>query len=169
MREEKKQICDEYVGRLQAAAYFIVVEYSGLKVSPFAELRARLNEVEGEVHVVKNSIFKIAVAQTGIEDLGTSLRGQLAVVSGEREITSAAKVLKNFAEEFEKPEMLFGFVGKDRLDAKAVQRIADLPPLEGLRANLVGLIQTPARQLAILLQTPARQLACVIKARSDQD
>lgn len=169
MREEKKQISAEYLERLQSSSYFIVVDYSGLKVSHFAELRHRLGEVGGELHVVKNSIFKIAAAESGIEDLGTPLRGQLAVVSGEREITGAAKALKNFAEEFEKPAMLFGFMGSERLDENAVRRIADLPPLEGLRASLLGLIQTPSRQLACLLQTPARQLACVLKARSEQD
>ncbi len=168
MREEKKLISAEYLERLQASPYFIVVDYNGLKVDQFAELRAKLREAGGEIHVVKNSIFKIAAAEVGIEDLGAPLRGQLAVVTGEREISGAAKALKTFSEEAEKPDVLFGFMGEDRLDADGVRRIADLPPLDVLRSNLVGLIQTPARQVATVLQTPARQLAQVLKAKSDQ-
>jgi len=168
MREEKKQISADYLERLQSSPYFIVVDYNGLKVDQFAELRSRLSGAGAEVHVVKNSIFKIAAAESGIEDLGTPLRGQVAVVTGEQEISGAAKVLKNFAGEFEKPEVHFGFMGSERLDADGVRRIADLPPLDVLRAKLVGLIQTPARQIATILQTPARQLAQVIKAKSEQ-
>lgn len=169
MREEKKQISAEYLERLQASPYFIVVDYNGLKVDQFAELRSKLTAAGGEIHVVKNSIFKIAAKEAGIEDLGTPLRGQVAVVTGENEISGAAKALKTFAEEAEKPDVLFGFMGADRLDADGVRRIADLPPLEVLRSKLAGLIQTPARQLATIVQTPARQLAQVLKAKSEQE
>ncbi len=168
MREEKKQISAEYLGRLEASPYFIVVDYNGLKVDQFAELRARLSASGGEIHVVKNSIFKIAAAEAGIEDLGVPLRGQVAVVTGDSEISGAAKALKTFASEFEKPEIIFGFMGSDRLDADGVKRIADLPSLDVMRAKLAGLIQTPARQVATILQTPARQLAQVLKAKSEQ-
>ncbi len=168
MRLEKKQISAEYLERLQSSPYFIAVNYNGLKVDQFASLRCQLIEVDSEIHVVKNSIFKIAAVGAGIEDLGGVLRGQIAVVTGQREIFGAAKVLKNFAEEFEKPVILFGFMGNDRLDAVGVNRIADLPSKAELRAMLVGLIQMPARRLAAVIGTPARQLALVLKARSEQ-
>lgn len=168
MRLEKKQISDEYLERLQSSPYFIAVNYNGLKVDPFAKLRRRLLDADSEIHVVKNSIFKIAAVGAGIGDLGGLLRGQIAVITGQQEIFGAAKALKNFAEEFEKPVILFGFMGSERLDAGKVNRIADLPSKAELRAMLVGLIQTPARRLATVIETPARQLALVLKARSEQ-
>ena len=117
MREEKKLITKEYVERLNASPYFIVVNYEGLKVAQFEELRNRLAGAGAEVHVFKNSIFKAAAKEAGIEDLGQALTGQLAAVTGEGEVTGAAKTLKNFRAEFEKPEWQFGFVDNDRLDA----------------------------------------------------
>jgi len=168
MREEKKQISAEYLERLQSSPYFIVVDYNGLKVDQFAALRAKLQEAGGEIHVVKNSIFKIAAKESGIEDLGAPLRGQVAVVTGEQEISGAAKAIKDFAKECEKPDVLFGFMGDDRLDADGVNRIADLPSLDVLRAQLVGVIQTPGRQIATILQTPASQLAQVLKAKAEK-
>ncbi len=168
MRLEKKRISAEYLERLQSSPYFIAVDYNGMRVDEFAELRRRLHGAGGKIHVVKNSIFKIAAAAAGMEDLGGALKGQIAVATGEREISGAAKVLKNFAEEFEKPVILFGFMGRERLDAGGVNRIADLPSLEELRAALIGGIQAPARQLATLLKTPASQLAQILKAKSEQ-
>ena len=68
MREEKKLITKEYVDRLNSSPYFIVVNYEGLKVDEFEELRNRLANSQAELHVVKTSIFKIAIQATGIEN-----------------------------------------------------------------------------------------------------
>ena len=123
MREEKKLITREYVERLNASPYFIVVNYEGLKVDQFEELRNRLADASAEVHVFKNSIFKTAANETGIEDLGQELSGQLAAVTGEGEITGAAKILKNFTAEFDKPEWHFGFLDNDRLGRRPDQDV----------------------------------------------
>ena len=51
---------------------------------------------------------------------------------------AAAKVVKEFAENAGKPKIRFGFVGEERLEADAVLRIADLPSIEVLRSQLLG-------------------------------
>jgi large subunit ribosomal protein L10 len=169
MREAKKNISAEYLERLNASPYFIVVEYQGLKVGQFAELRQRLDGAKAELHVVKNRIFNIAAKEAGLEeDLKGELRGQTAVVTGSSEISAAAKILKNFESEFEKPNIRFAYMGQTRLDEKEVKIIADLPSLDELRAKIVGVIQAPAQKLATLINTPGTQLAQVIKAKSEK-
>ena len=165
MREEKKLITQEYVERLKNSPYFIVVNYEGLKVDQFEELRNRLADCNSEMHVVKNAIFKIAAQETGVEDLGQALAGQLAAVTGEGEITGAAKVLKNFKAEFEKPEWHFGFLDDERLDADQIKPLADLPSLAELRAKLLGTIQAPASKLVRTLVEPGSSLARVVRAK----
>ena len=65
MRPEKQSLTKEYLARLNASPFFIVVDYRGLKVSQITELRKRLNQAGAEVHVVKNSIFRIAAKEAG--------------------------------------------------------------------------------------------------------
>ncbi|MFN7140476.1 MAG: 50S ribosomal protein L10 [Limisphaerales bacterium] len=168
MRAEKQFISSEYLGRLNASPFFIVVDYTGLKVGPVTELRKRLNGAGAEIHVVKNSIFKIAAKEAGVPDLG-SLAGQLAVVTGQKDISAAAKIVKTFSSEFEKPKIKFGFLNNQRLEADDVNALADLPSLEVLRGKLLGVLQAPATKLAVLLNTPASQLARVLKARVDKE
>lgn len=168
MRAEKQIISKEYFARLNASPFFLVVDYTGLKVAALTELRKRLAKAGAEIHVVKNSIFRVAANEAGLGDLGGSLAGQLAVVTGAKDISAAAKVLKTFAAEFEKPKFRFGYLGNDRLEADAIRALADLPPLENLRAQLMGLINMPATQLVQMLSTPATQLALVIKAKADK-
>lgn len=168
MRAEKQFISQEYLARLNNSPFFIVVDYQGLKVGPVTELRKRLNKAGAEIHVVKNSIFRIAAKEAGIEDLGGPLSGQLAVVTGQRDVSAAAKVVKTFSAEFEKPKIKFGFLNNQRIEATTVVQLADLPSIEVLRGKIVGLINTPATRLAQILNTPGSQLARVIKAKSEK-
>jgi len=167
MRVEKQIISKEYVSRLNASPFFIVVDYTGLKVGPVTELRKRLVKAGAEIHVVKNSIFKIAAKEAGVE-LG-SLAGQLAVVTGQKDVSSAAKVIKTFSSEFEKPKIRFGVLNNQRLEAADVNALADLPSIEVLRGKLLGVLQAPATKLAVLLNTPASQLVRVLQAKADKD
>lgn len=168
MRLEKKFINEEYVARLNRSPFFIVTDYTGLKVQHFTELRKRLRKSGAELHVVKNTIFKIAAKETGIADLGGTLSGQIAVVTGPKDISAAAKVLKTFAAEFEKPKVRFGILDSKHLDAASIATLADLPSIEVLRGKLLGLLQAPASKLVRTLAEPASQLARVLQAKADK-
>ena len=168
MRAEKQSISAEYVGRLNQSPFFIVVDYQGLKVGPVTELRKRLGKAGAEMHVVKNSIFRIAAKQAGVADLTGSLAGMLAVVTGQRDISAASKVLKTFSSEFDKPKIKFGFLGNKRMELAEITALADLPSLEVLRGKLAGLLKAPSTKLVQLLNTPASQLARVLQARVEK-
>jgi large subunit ribosomal protein L10 len=169
MRVEKKFISSEYVTRLNASPYFIVVDYRGLKVGPITELRRRLQRAGAELHVVKNSLFRLAAKEAGLADLGAGLTGQLAVVTGQKDISSAAKVVKTFSSEFEKPKIRFGYLKDQRLEMADILVLADLPSIEALRSKLLGVVMAPATKLATVINTPATQLARVLAARAAQD
>ncbi len=168
MRAEKKFISEEYVQRLNASPFFIVVDYTGLTVLQFTELRKRLQNTNAEVHVVKNSIFRIAAKEAGVAELNGSLAGQVAVVTGQKDISSAAKVVKTYQAEFDKPKLKFGYLNNQRLEAKDVVALADLPSIEVLRSKLLGVINAPATKLAATINTPGTQLARVLQAKADK-
>lgn len=168
MRPEKKSLTNEYLARLNASPFFIVVDYKGLKVGQLTELRKRLNKAGAEVHVVKNSIFRLAAKEAGVADLNGALSGQLAVVTGQKDISTAAKVVKTFGAEFEKLKVQFGFLNNQRLEQAAVLTLADLPSVEVLRGQLLGVLIAPATKFVRLLNTPASQLARVLQARQEK-
>ena len=168
MRAENTNIGKEYLARLNSSPFFIVVDYTGLKVAPMTELRRRLHKASAEVHVVKNSIFRVAAKEAGIADLSGQLAGQLAIVTGQKDVTSAAKVLKTFGSEFDKPKVKFGFLNNQRLESADFSALADLPSLEELRAKILGIINAPAQKLVAIINTPGSQLARVIKAKSEK-
>jgi len=157
MRAEKKLLTSEYVSRLNGSPFFIVVGYQGLKVAHLNELRKRLVQAGAEVHVVKNNVFRVAAKEAGVAELDGALAGQIAVVTGKKDIFVASKVLKNFAAEFDKLKLQFGYLNNQRVDQATILTFADLPSLDVLRAKLLG-----------LFSAPASRLAQVIKAKSEK-
>src|SRR5260370_18760364 len=117
MRAEKQYLTKEYLARLNASPFFIVVDYKGLKVGPITELRKRLIRAGSEIHVVKNSIFRLATKEAGVADLNGALTGQIAVITGQRDISAAAKAVKNFNAELGKLQIKIRYLNNNRLEA----------------------------------------------------
>ena len=168
MRAEKQILTQEYIGRLNASPFFIVVGYNGLKVEQMTNLRKSLVKAGAEVHVVKNSIFRIAAKEAGVADLNGALEGQVAVVTGQKDVSATAKVLKTFGKDNEKLKIKFGYLNSKRMEQVDIMTLAELPSIEVLRSKLLGVINAPATKLVVLLNTPGSQLARVIKAKSEQ-
>jgi large subunit ribosomal protein L10 len=168
MRLEKQTLTKEYLTRLNGSPFFIVVDYKGLKVGHMTELRKRLNKAGSEVHVVKNSIFRIAVKEAGVADLNGALAGQIAVVTGQKDVSSAAKVVKTFGAEFDKLKIKFGYLNNQRLADTDIVALADLPSIEVMRSKFLGVLNAPATKLVTLLNTPASQLARVLQAKVEK-
>jgi large subunit ribosomal protein L10 len=168
MRPEKQSLTNEYLTRLNASPFFIVVNYKGLKVGQLTELRKRLNKAGAEIHVVKNSVFRLAAKEAGVGGLNGTLRGQLAVVTGQRDISTAAKVVKTFGAELDRLKVHFGYLNNKRLEQAELLMLADLPSLEVLRAKLLSLFSAPASKLVRLISTPASRMARVLQARADE-
>jgi large subunit ribosomal protein L10 len=168
MRPEKQNLTKEYLIRLNGSPFFIVVNYRGLKVSHLTQLRKRLNTAGAEIHIVKNSIFRIAAKEAGVADLNGALTGQLAVVTGKRDISAAAKVVKTFGTELDRLKIHFGFLNNQRLEQAELIALADLPSLEVLRGKFLGVLNAPGTKLVRLLNTPASQFARVLAARKEK-
>jgi large subunit ribosomal protein L10 len=167
MRPEKTTIVEDLRGKFQSSPFLIVADYAGMTVPHFAELRKRLRASGASLSVVKNSFVKIAAKELGMPDLGSSLAGQNAIITGEADICGAAKVLKTFAKEFTKPVVKGGVLDNASLDATQITALADLPPKEILQSQLLGLLNMPATSFVRVLNEPGASLARVLKAKAD--
>lgn len=169
MRPEKAIYLEEVSSWLHQSPYLIIADYAGLKVSQFSELRKRLQGAQAEIHVVKNTFIRRAIANEKLPELEEAvLSGQTAVIWGRSDVCSAAKILKTFAAEFEKPKLRAGIVDRMVVNQQGIIALADLPSREVLLAQLLGLISTPAQRLVSILNVPGSQIAQVIKAKSEK-
>src|SRR6202047_3833173 len=169
MRPEKTTIVEDLSTRLNASPFLIVTEYTGMNVLQFSELRSRLAGAGAQCRVVKNTFLRKAAAEVGYPDLAESLNGQTAIVTGESDVCAAAKILKNFSAEFQKPAVKVGVLDKAIISKEQIGALADLPPKEILQAQLLGVLKSPLQKLVILLNEPGASLARLLKARVDKE
>jgi large subunit ribosomal protein L10 len=167
MHPAKASVVTDLNKRLNDSPFIFVADYTGLNVIQFSELRTRLDKAGARCQVVKNSYLRLAAKGAGLPDLG-ELRGQNAIVTGEKDVAAAAKVLKNFTAEFKKPTIRTGVVDRLIVSSEQIQAIADLPSRDVLLSQLLGVLQAPASKLVRLLNEPASQLARVLQAKADQ-
>jgi large subunit ribosomal protein L10 len=153
MNPDKNIIIHGLLERVNASPYLIVIDYTGLTVRQFTELRNRLDAGGARCTVAKNTYMRKVLAEAGLPDIGADLVGQMAYVMGDREVFAAAKVIKNFEKEFKKPEMKVGILGDTVLDAEKLKTIADIPSREAVLSQLLGTILEPASRIARVIQS----------------
>ena len=112
MRPEKNLIISEIKSRVDQTPYVLLTDYTGMQVPQFNELRNRLSGANAELRVVKNTLLRRALKDSNLPDLESYLHGQSAVVMGDADISAAAKILKNFTAEFQKPKLKVGILDK---------------------------------------------------------
>ena len=165
MRPEKSTIVDDVKLKLDASPFLILLEYGGMNVLHFAELRNRLAAVGSSCTVVKNTFLKRALNDTGINALDEHLTGQTALVAGEEDVCAASKVLKTFSAEFQKPTVRAGILDNSLLSVDQIMALAALPSKATLQAQLLGLLLMPATQLVRTLNEPGASLARLLSAK----
>src|SRR5436190_20914257 len=168
MHPAKATIVEDLQKKLNASPFLFVADYTGLKVTQFAELRNRLHTTGARCHVVKNTFLRKAAKEAGLPELA-ELKGQTAIIVGDKDVAAAAKVLKSFTAEFKKPEVKTGVVDKVVVTTEQIKAIADLPSREVLLATLLGFLNAAASKLVRVLNEPASALARLLKAKAEKD
>ena len=165
-KNEKKELVTNYEKWLKESNAFFVMSYQKMRMKDIDALRAEAREVGGELHVVKNTLMKIAMKNCGMEDGGLFSESSLMAFAFE-DAASLAKVVDK-ANSTDLYSVKGGSIDGAVLDAQSVIALSKLPPLPQMRAQLLALIQTPATQLVRTVSEPARQVAAVLKAFSEK-
>ncbi len=168
MRPEKKYLVEEVSRHLEKSDFVFLADYNTVNVEEIAELRSSLRQEEAEFHVVKNSILNVAAKERKLPALDTWLTGPTAVVLGGKNPSGVAKLLKRFSDDKKKLAIKVGVLGDRTLTSDEVRFLAELPSLEILKAQLLGLLNTPAQQMVTVLAAGPVSLLNVLKAKSEK-
>ncbi len=149
MNPDKKAITSQLLQRLESAPYMFLVDYTGMTMPQFNEVRKRLRGVEAKLHVTKNSYVKAVGAEKNYpKELEADLKGQTAMVFGDKDICAAAKVIAGATKEFQRPVIKCGVLDGTLLDADAVGKLGAIGSRENMLSMLLGVINAPASALA---------------------
>src|SRR5438132_3292763 len=140
-RAEKEQLVAELSTKLSKAQSLYYTDFTGLNVKKMTELRRRLKKAGVEYVVIKNTLALRAVNESGL--VGEKLKGPTGLIVG-KDPVSAAKVLTDFAKEYEeKPEFKGGMLQGKSIDRAQLKRLASLPSRDQMLADLGAGLQSP--------------------------
>jgi large subunit ribosomal protein L10 len=163
LRAEKENVIAGLHDIFAQASIVVVTHNNGLSVPEITDLRQRMRGAGAGFRVTKNTLARIALKGTPYGPLADMLRGPTAIAFSQDPV-AAAKVAVEYARVNERLMLVGGAMGATVLDVEGVRAIATLPPIDELRARLVGLVRAPATRLAQLLQAPGGQVARALAA-----
>lgn len=167
-RTEKREFVASLATVFAETSFVLVAQNKGLTVADVSELRRRMRAAGATYKVAKNRLATLALEGTRFDGVKPLLKGPTAL-AWSTDPVAVAKTAVEFAKTNDKFVVLGGALGTQMLDATGVKALAELPSLEALRAQLVGLIQTPATRIAGVLQAPGGQVARVLSAYAKKD
>tara|TARA_B100000927_G_scaffold146330_1_gene118109 strand:- start:3329 stop:3847 length:519 start_codon:yes stop_codon:yes gene_type:complete len=166
-RQEKETFVATLKDVFNTTAVVVVAQNTGLTVSEMNELRSAMRDAGGQIKVIKNKLTKIALDGTPLSAIEEYLNGPSMLAYSDDPV-AAPKIAIKFAKENDNFVVLGGSLPEKKIDLGEVQQLASLPSLDELRAKILGLINTPAGNIASLVNTPGTNLAQVVKAFSEK-
>lgn len=160
----KQLMADELAGRYAAGTDYLVVGYTGLKGPETTELRRKLRERQVRMEVVKNSIVRRVLEAGGLGAGAQFFDGASALITGTPDMPELCKLVTDLARDYEKRLTVRGglFEGV-AMDRAAVRKLAAIPPMPVLQAQMIGSIYGQLAGVASAFQSIARSLVCALE------
>jgi large subunit ribosomal protein L10 len=136
-KTERQETVESLSALLKDSPTVYVTDFSGMNVLRMTEFRRRLRAAGVSYVVVKNTLAQRALAANGVTGLDEHLAGPTGLVLSKDALT-AAKVLRDFAREFERPAVKAGLVDGKAVAPAHVKRLGEIPSREVLLAMIAG-------------------------------
>ncbi|AOW20192.1 50S ribosomal protein L10 [Urechidicola croceus] len=169
-REEKSQVIDDLTTQLSEGNIIYLADISGLDALSTSNLRRACFKADIKLAVVKNTLLSKAMEKSDKDfgDLPETLKGNTSIMFSETG-NAPAKVIKEFRKGSDRP-ILKGayveeaiYVGDDQLDA-----LVNIKSKEEVIGEIIGLLQSPAKNVISGLKSGGGKLAGILKTLSER-
>ncbi|MCX5711773.1 MAG: 50S ribosomal protein L10 [Candidatus Omnitrophica bacterium] len=143
---------------IKDSSSLFVIKYSGLSSPDLTSLRQNLKTANSRIFVVKNSVARRALKDSGLDIIIKSIEGPCGLIFAKDEPVNASKVLYNFAKDHEQLKIEAGLFNDQILEKKDIETMAKLPSKEMLRAQVVMTLNSPILKLVLTLKGNLRKL-----------
>jgi large subunit ribosomal protein L10 len=158
-----------YQELLRRSQAVIITRYGGLNMPQLNKVRGQVRGAQAEFHVTKNTLMARALKEAGYDVPGEWLVGATSVSFCFGDPPAAAKAIKQLADEIESFKIIGGVMAGQALDVEGVKTLAAMPPLEVLRAQLIGMIASPASGVVGAINAAVGGVMYALQARIDKE
>ena len=154
-REQVAQLED----KVKRAAGIVVIDYRGITVEEDTNLRSALRAANIEYKVIKNRLILRAFKNSGFDGFDSIFEGPTAVAISYDDATAPARIISENSKKLNKLTIKGGVVENQAMDAAGINKIATIPSKTVLLSQLLGLLTSPMRSLAVALNEVAKKQA----------
>ena len=170
-REEKSRVIEDLTGKLADSPVIYLADISGLNASDTSNLRRACFKANVNLSVVKKTLLAKAMekSEKDFGELPTILKGNTSLMFSETG-NAPAKVIKSFRKKADKPTLKGAYVeeavyiGDDQLD-----NLVNIKSKEEVIGEIIGLLQSPAKNVISALQSGGGTLHGILKTLGDKE
>lgn len=162
-KQMKQMMAEELAERHSELNNCVVMSYAGVSATEADELRKELRKQGAGMEVLRNRIAAQAFEKIGLPQMRELIEGPSAMIYGE-DIAELCKVYRQWAKGREAVTAQGGLANRQPLKPEDISRIADLPPVEVLRGQMVSLV---ARQIGGLAQGINSLFSSMVRAMDE--
>ena len=169
-KQEKERVVADLTERLRVTETLLVADYRGLTMPQIDELRTKLLEHGARFAVVKNTLTRRAAEAAGSDALLALLEGPTAIafLESDGDPVAVAKALVDAARDTRVLALRGGMLEGRPVEPAEIESLAKLPPLDILRAQVLGAVSAPLTSIVGLFTAPLQDLYGLIDARIEQ-
>ena len=167
-REEKNAIIDSLTTRLKEYSHFYLTDTAQLNAADTSNLRRKCFENDIKLVVVKNTLLKRALEQSGInfEELYPVLKGTTSIMFTQS-VNSPAKLIREFRKKHDKPVLKGAYVQESiYLGDEMLDTLVSVKTKEELIGDIILLLQSPAKNVISALQSGGNKIHGVLETLS---
>ena len=169
-REEKSQVIVDLTAQLTDNSVIYVADISGLNAEATSNLRRACFKADVQLAVVKNTLLSKAMENSTKEfgELPSTLKGNSSILLSETG-NAPAKIIKEFRKKSDRPVLKGAYieeaiyVGDDQLE-----NLVNIKSKEELIGDIIGLLQSPAKNVVSALQSGGQTLSGIVKTLSER-
>ncbi len=151
-KTDRQATVESLATQLKGSPNVFVTDFQGLNVLRMTDLRRRLRAAGAKYVVVKNTLAQRALAANGLPALPAAFKGQVGLVLAGADPLPAAKVVGEFAKEFQKPTVKAGLLDGKTVEPAYVKRLGEIPSREALLGMFAGALNSILYQVVGALE-----------------
>lgn len=166
-KEQKGKEIAVLKDKLTRAKHLIIADLSGINVADVSVLRRKLKEGNSEIRVSKNTLLRLAVKDTDLQELQEHFEGPTSVIYGYDNPSVPARIIYESIKQTEKPKFKSYFYDGAQYGFDFLKRIAQLPSRDVVIAILIGTVESPITQFVSLLEAATREFIGTVEALAE--
>lgn len=170
-REEKSQVIKDLTAQLTDTSIIYLADISGLDAGTTSNLRRACFKADVKLSVVKNTLLAKAmeVTEKDFGDLPSTLKGNTSIMIAETG-NAPAKVIKEFRKKAEKPLLKGAFINEAvYVGDEYLETLSNIKSKEEVIGDIVGLLQSPAKNVVSALKSGGGKIAGILKTLSEKE